>query len=312
TVVQNDGQYVRPVETDEFQIGVAETYDVIVEPKSPAVFPVVAESIDRSGEVVATFAPEAGMRAAAPPLRERPLLTMEDMGMGGMGMPGMDMSGMDMSGMNMPGMQMDHSPPKAGMKQRGSAMPAKDSDNNQMRSGAGKSVRTGVGVDNVVMTPTSRLNDPGLGLENVGHRTLSYSQLRSLAPNPDLRAPEREIEVHLTGNMERYMWSFDGVKFSDAKEPIIFHEGERVRVTLINDTMMTHPIHLHGMFFDLVVDESDYKPRKHTVDVKPAERVSFDVTADHIGDWAFHCHLLYHMHAGMMRVVSILPRGRAA
>lgn len=108
------------------------------------------------------------------------------------------------------------------------------------------------------------------------------------------------------------MWSFDGVKFSEVTGPIIFHEGERLRVTLVNDTMMSHPIHLHGMFFDLVVGDTANKPRKHTVLVKPAERVSFDVTADHVGDWAFHCHLLFHMHAGMMQVVSVLPRGAAA
>jgi len=171
---------------------------------------------------------------------------------------------------------------------------------------------TGAGVDNVAMAPSNRLDEPGLGLEDVPHRALRYSQLRSLDPNPDTRAPEREMEIHLTGNMERYMWSFDGVKFSAVEKPIIFHEGERLRVTLVNDTMMTHPIHLHGMFFDLVVDESDHKPRKHTVNVKPGDKLSFDVSAEHVGDWAFHCHLLFHMHAGMMQVVSLLPRDGAA
>jgi len=168
--------------------------------------------------------------------------------------------------------------------------------------------KTGFGVDNIAMAPTNRLNEPGLGLEDVPHRALTYSHLKSLEPNPDKRKPGRELEIHLTGNMERYMWSFDGVKFSHVVDPIVFHEGERLRVTLVNDTMMTHPIHLHGMFFDLVVDESDHKPRKHTVNVKPGDKLSFDVSADHVGDWAFHCHLLFHMHAGMMQVVSVRPR----
>ena len=172
--------------------------------------------------------------------------------------------------------------------------------------------KTGFGVDNVAMAPTNRLDEPGLGLENVPHRALRYSQLRSLDRNPDTRAPEREMEIHLTGNMERYMWSFDGVKFSAVEKPIVFHEGERLRVTLVNDTMMTHPIHLHGMFFDLVVDDTDHKPRKHTVNVKPGDKLSFDVSAEHVGDWAFHCHLLFHMHAGMMQVVSLLPRDGGA
>jgi FtsP/CotA-like multicopper oxidase with cupredoxin domain len=172
--------------------------------------------------------------------------------------------------------------------------------------------RMGVGVDTVSMVQLSRIDEPGLGLESVPHRALRYSQLRSLTPNPDTRAPGREMEIHLTGNMERYMWSFDGMKLSEVKEPIIFHEGERLRVTLVNDTMMSHPIHLHGMFFDLVVGETDHKPRKHTVIVKPAERLSFDVTADHVGDWAFHCHLFFHMHAGMMQVVSVLPLSAAS
>ncbi len=280
SVVAADGLYVRPVETDEFQIGVAETYDVIVEPKRERAFPIVAESIDRSGQVVATFAPQPDMRATAPLLRERPILTHKDMAMA------MDHGAM--GGMNhgsMSGMSRDMSDGGA-------------QEHNH---------KTGAGVDSLAMAPSNRLDEPGLGLENVPHRALRYSQLRSLEPNPDTRAPEREMEIHLTGNMERYMWSFDGVKFSAVDKPIFFHEGERIRVTLVNDTMMTHPIHLHGMFFDLVVDESNHKPRKHTVNVKPGDKLSFDVSAEHVGDWAFHCHLLFHMHAGMMQVVSVLP-----
>lgn len=285
TVVAADGLHVRPVETDEFQIGVAETYDVIVEPKRERAFPIVAESIDRSGQVVATLAPEPGMRASEPLLRERPILTHKDMAMA---MNHGTMDGMDTGAMD--GMSHDMS---GGATQ----------EHNHV---------TGAGVDSLAMAPTNRLDEPGLGLENVPHRALRYSQLRSLQPNPDTRAPEREMEIHLTGNMERYMWSFDGVKFSAVEKPIIFHEGERLRVTLVNDTMMTHPIHLHGMFFDLVVDDSNHKPRKHTVNVKPGDKLSFDVSAEHVGDWAFHCHLLFHMHAGMMQVVSVLPRDGAA
>jgi FtsP/CotA-like multicopper oxidase with cupredoxin domain len=164
----------------------------------------------------------------------------------------------------------------------------------------------GPGNANVAMQPANRLNEPGVGLETVPHRALTYAQLKSLDPNPDLRQPGRELELHLTSNMERYMWSFDGKKFSDVVDPIVFYEGERVRLTLVNDTMMSHPIHLHGMFFDVVTGAGDHKPRKHTIIVKPSEKLSVDITADAIGDWAFHCHLLYHMHAGMFQVVSVL------
>ena len=304
TVVAADRLNVQPVETDEFQIGVAETYDVIVSPNRARPFALVAESIDRSGQVVATLAPKAGLVATAPLLRERPTLTHRDMGMDMSSMDHGSMAGMDHGGMGGSAMSgMDHSA-MSGMDHGAMAMPASVPQSHDHRMG--------VGVDNIAMVQVSRIDEPGLGLESVPHRALRYSQLRSLTPNPDTRAPGREMEIHLTGNMERYMWSFDGVKLSEVTGPIIFHEGERLRVTLVNDTMMTHPIHLHGMFFDLVVGDTDHKPRKHTVIVKPAERISFDVTADHVGDWAFHCHLLFHMHAGMMQVVSVVPRGAAA
>ena len=144
--------------------------------------------------------------------------------------------------------------------------------------------------------------------KEVDHRVLVYTDLKSLAPNPDTRVPERELELHLTGNMERYMWSFDGVKFSEVDGPILFYKDERLRLTLVNDTMMPHPIHLHGMFFDVVTDQGHHKPRKHTIVAKPGDKFSVDITADAVGDWAFHCHLLYHMHAGMFRVVSVVDR----
>ena len=168
------------------------------------------------------------------------------------------------------------------------------------------------GVQTVAMAPVDRTGEPGQGLENVGHRVLVYRDLMALERNPDVRAPGRSLDIHLTGNMERFMWSFDGVKMSDTMEPFPFIEGERVRVTLINDTMMAHPIHLHGHFFELVTGHGDHAPRKHTVIVEPGGKVSWDLTADAVGDWAFHCHLLYHMMAGMMRTVSVRPKEEAA
>ena len=327
TVVGADGLNLRPLEIDEFQIGVAETYDVIIKPEEAKAYAFVAESIDRSGQVVATFGPRPGMRAPAPELREKPLLTMRDMGMDHANMSMDDMDGMDHG-------KMDH----GGEKMSGDAMDMEKMgkmdkmdhgklDHGEM--GHGKmdmkapievvkkaGLKPGPGIINIAEAPVNRLHEPGIGLESVPHRTLTYADLRALEPNTDTREPEREIELHLTANMERYMWSFDGVKFSHVKEPIKFYEGERVRMTLINDTMMPHPIHLHGMFFDLVIpddassipDNKTHKPRKHTVIVKPGEKLSFDVNAEHVGDWAFHCHLLFHMHAGMMQVVSLLPK----
>ena len=288
TVVQADGQNVQPLETDEFQIGVAETYDVIVAPKKARAFAIVVESIDRSGQAVATLAPEPGMRAVAPLLRERPLLTHKDMGMAGHG-------GMDHGSMR----GMDHGAMGHGSRAGGDRAGDATQQHNHKR---------GPGVDNVAMVPTNRLNEPGLGLESVPHRTLRYSELRGLERNPDARAPEREFEIHLTGNMERFMWSFDGLKFSEIDAPLAaIGEGERIRFTMINDTMMTHPIHLHGQFFEVVNGGGDHSPRKHTINVKPGEKLAVDFTANP-GDWAFHCHLLFHMHAGMMQVVSVLPR----
>ncbi|ATY33466.1 copper resistance system multicopper oxidase [Sphingomonas psychrotolerans] len=273
TVVSADGQNVRPVTVDEFQIGNAETYDVIVQPTEDRAFTFVAESIDRSGMGRATLTPRLGMRAPVPPLRDRPVLTMKDMGMGGMNHGAMDMRGMN-------------------MRDKSSVPP---------------NVKVGVGVDAIAMAPVDRTGEPGIGLENVGHKVLTYRDLVSLAPNPDARPPARTVEVHLTGNMERFMWSFDGKKFSEGAEPIRFELNERTRVVLINDSMMTHPIHLHGHFFEVVNGHIGNHPVKHTVMVLPGGKVAFDLTADAPGDWAFHCHLLLHMHAGMFRVVTVRP-----
>ena len=308
TVVQADGMNVRPVETDELQIGVAETYDVIVTPEDKA-YTLVGESVDRYGMTRATLAPRVGMKAEVPPRRQRPIATMKSMGMamdeGNLsGMKGMD-HGQGMDGMSdMKG--MDHSQDMDGMSD------AKANDHAismKMRDFANApSVDKNPGVQTIAPNPVDRTGERGQGLEDVDHRVLVYRDLVALERNPDLRPPSRSLDIHLTGNMERYMWSFDGVKMSDAKTPFAFIEGERVRVTLVNDTMMGHPIHLHGHFFELVTGHGDHAPRKHTVHVQPGGKVSFDLTADAVGDWAFHCHMLYHMQAGMMRVVSVRPR----
>jgi CopA family copper-resistance protein len=278
TIVQADGMNVRPVEVEELQIGVAETYDAIVTPTDDRAYTLVGESIDRSGLARATLAPRAGMAAPVPPLRPRPVATMKDMGM-------------DMSG-------MDHGSMGAGHDM---SMDMRDFSN-------APQVETNPGVQTISPMPMDRTGEPGQGLENVGHRVLVYRDLVALDRNPDVRAPERSLDIHLTGNMERFMWSFDGVKMSDHMEPIPFLQNERVRVNLINDTMMGHPIHLHGHFIELVTGHGDHAPRKHTVIVQPGGKVTFDLTADALGDWAFHCHLLFHMEAGMMRVVGVRPR----
>ncbi len=296
TVVQADGENVRPVEVDEFQISVAETYDVVVRPPEDRAYTVVAEAMDRSGLGRATLAPRAGMSAEVPPLREVPTLTMRDMGMGGMDHASMDHAAMGHGNAADPAPAMDH----GGMAMR-------DPDN------APPDMAVGVGVDMIAPDPANRLGDRPLGLEDVPHRVLVYTDLVSLVPNRDRRPPSRTMEIHLTGNMERFMWGFDGRKFSELVEPIRFERDERVRVTLVNDTMMAHPIHLHGHFFELVTGgPAGYQPLKHTVNVMPGGKVAFDLTADAPGDWAFHCHMLMHMHAGMFNVVTVRPMDGAA
>ncbi len=316
TVVQADGDHIRPVEVDEFQISVAETYDVIVQPNEDRAYTIVSEAIDRSGMGRATLAPRLGMTAEVPPLREVPTLTMRDMGMGGMdhsGMAGMDhggKAGMDDGAMS----GMDH----AAMGQTPAAAPASDmagmgAMNMRDPENAPADMAVGVGVDMIAMAPANRLGDRPIGLETVDHRVLVYTDLVSLQPNKDRRPPSRTMEIHLTGNMERFMWGFDGRKFSELVEPIRFERNERVRVTLVNDTMMGHPIHLHGHFFELVTGGPEgHQPLKHTVNVAPGGKVTFDLTADAPGDWAFHCHMLMHMHAGMFNVVTVRPMDGAA
>jgi CopA family copper-resistance protein len=301
TVVQADGQNVQPVVVDELRIGPGETYDVIVEPEDRA-YTVYAESQDRSGFTRGTLAPRLGMSADLPARRPRPLRTMADMGMEMSGMAGMTsetakagMTNMDMPSAAMPGMPGMDKAPMGGPGLPGSPAMTHGPDSH----GSGNSV--------IPMTTRSRVDEPGSGLEDTGLRALTYADLKSLALFPDRREPEREVELHITGNMERYMWSFDGKKYSEATTPIPFRFGERLRLVLVNDTMMEHPIHLHGMWMVLENGAGDYQPRKHTVTVKPAERLTVAITADAPGRWAMHCHLLLHMEMGMFRVVEVSP-----
>lgn len=305
TVVAADGQPVRPVEVDEFQIGNAETYDVIVQPMQDKAFTIVSESVDRSGLGRATLAPRPGMSAEVPPLRARPLTTMRDMGMD---MGGMSHGAMDMSGMDHAAMAAAPQPGMAPPRKRGSDVMGKmemgGMDMSMRNPDNAPQVRLGPGVQTIAPMPMDRTGEPGQGLESVGHRVLVYRDLVALEPNPDTRPPQRSLEIRLTGNMERFIWGFDGRKFSDRPPPYAFRSGERVRVTLVNDTMMAHPIHLHGHFLDLAFGPTGHRPRKHTVIVLPGGRVGFDFTPEP-GDWAFHCHMLYHMHAGMFQVFSV-------
>lgn len=272
TVVAADGLHVKPVSVDELRIAVAETYDVIVEPESEA-YTLFAQAMDRTGYARGTLATRAGMSAAVPTLDPRPLVSMDDMGMGGMDHGSMDMSAMDHSAM-------------------GPMQAHPDSENNNPL------------VDMQAMITAPKLDDPGLGLRNNGRRVLTYADLRSTFEDPDGRDPSRTIELHLTGHMEKFAWSFNGIKFSDA-EPLRLKYGERIRLVLVNDTMMTHPIHLHGMWSDLEDENGNFQVRKHTIDMPPGSRRSYRVTADALGRWAYHCHLLYHMETGMFREVRV-------
>tara|TARA_R110002050_G_scaffold1244_5_gene8740 strand:- start:25369 stop:27171 length:1803 start_codon:yes stop_codon:yes gene_type:complete len=310
-VVAADGQPVKPVMVDEFRIGVAETYDVIVQPKDSRPYTFFAESMDRSGYVRGTLATIVGQQAEVPSLRPSPERSMQDMGMNH------DMSSMEGMSMNhdmssMEGMSMNHD--MSGME--GMSMNHDMSDMKGMPMSPNRPIAPvilvkhkkeeyGSGNSMIAEHPISRLNEPGIGLENVDHRVLVYGDLIGAHPWPDEREPERELELHLTGNMERYMWSFDGIKFDEVDGHIEFRHGERLRLILVNDTMMEHPIHLHGMWMEL--ENGQYpRPRKHTISLKPSEVVSLQISADAPGSWAFHCHLLYHMEAGMFRVVSVV------
>ena len=345
TVVAADGQDVEPVTVDEFRIAVAETYDVIVEPKDDRAYTIFAQSIDRMGYARATLAPRPGMQAEVPAMDAPQWLSMADM-MGSMAMGG-DMAGMDhgamghdMGGMKADKPAMDHAAMGHDMGSMKADKPAMDHaamghDMGAMKAGMDHAAmghdmsamqgdmkmgepaqmkrkpmahhaRTeyGPGVDMRVDMPRDNIDDPGIGLRDNGRRVLTYADLHTIGGPLDKRGPGREIELHLTGNMERYMWSFDGQKFSDSK-PLHFRLGERLRIVLVNDTMMPHPIHLHGMWSEMESPAGDFQVRKHTIMVQPAQRISYLVHADAPGNWAYHCHLLYHMEAGMFRKVVV-------
>lgn len=313
TVVASDGQNIQPVSVDEFRIGVAETYDVIVEPETDQAYTLFAQTIDRSGYTCGTLTTDINQQALIPKMDEAPLLTHRDMGMAH-SMKGMsavckpEHAAMGHCSLEQPEVAHHHHGIK--MMQEQSI-----TDGNHLgKAGYGSeqvirhtASEFGPHVDMRAEEPMNGLHDPGIGLrehlQRHNRRVLTYGDIRGLHPTRDTRQPSREIQLHLTGNMSRYMWSLDGVKFADA-EPIQLIYGERVRITLVNDTMMTHPIHLHGMWSELETGDPEYMPRKHTVIVQPGSKISYLVTADAIGRWAYHCHLLYHM-PGMAREVRV-------
>ena len=291
TVVQVDGQNVEPVTVDEFRMGVAETYDVIVEPKDDRAYTLFVQSMDRSGYARGTLAPRAGMTAAVPPLDAIQYLTMADM-MGAMAQGGGEHAG---HGAPAPAPAQDHS----GHNMAG----ASNADTGMVRARHAKT-EYGPSTDMRVDMPRTNLDDPGIGLRNNGRRVLTYADLHTIGGPIDKRDGGREIELHLTGNMERFTWSFDGLEFGQSS-PVHFKYGERLRVVLVNDTMMTHPMHMHGMWNELETPDGKFLTRRHTMSVQPAQRITFLVTADAAGRWAWHCHLLYHMEAGMFRQVVV-------
>lgn len=309
-LVELSGQWVEPVETEEFRIAIAETYAVLVEPREDRAYAIFAEAMDRSGFALGALAPRAGLRAPTPPRRKRPLLTMADMGMAHGAMEGAHgghgaSPAPDGHGAAADPAAGDHA--GHGAEATGGPRPpgavAEPTPHGPDTHGPGNAA--------VPASTRSRLEEPGNGLGDDGWSVLTYAMIRARELRTDFRAPDRELELHLTGNMERFMWSIDGVKASDAS-PIPVRHGERIRLTLVNDTMMNHPMHLHGMWMELENGHGERIPRVHTVNVKPAERVSLLLTADAPGPWAFHCHILYHMEAGMFRVVRVSEPGEAA
>ncbi len=302
TVVAADGQNVEPVLVDEVRLAVAETLDVIVEPDgSQDAYTLFAQSMDRSGFARGTLAVRDGVQAPVPEPDPRPELSMEDMGHGDHSAHGQAAAPVqsddphaghgDMSHGAMNQGQMDHAAMGHGSSGSGMpAHPASETDNPL--------------VDMQTMMPVPKLDDPGIGLRDNGRRVLTYADLRSTFADPDGREPTRTIELHLTGHMERFAWSFDGIPFADA-EPIRLSYGERVRFVLVNDTMMHHPIHLHGLWSDLEDEHGNFQVRKHTIDMPPGSKRSYRVTADALGRWAYHCHMLMHMDLGMFREVRV-------
>ncbi len=342
TVVQADGTDVRPITVHELRMGAAETFDVIVEPQEEKAYTIFAEAMDRSGYAAATLAPSAGMRGPIPPRRKRPLRTMADMGMAHGGsnghgsMKGMGASSSKTSGASagheghaqstakpgavgagqhaghtMPAGTTQISTPMPGMQHPGHDMPMPASAKSGMPGYQKPMImhgpdHHGPGNAMVAMMEMGRLDEPGTGLEDAEWKVLVYTDLHKLEPDSDVREPQHEIELHLTGNMERNMWSINGKKFSEDPTPIPLRYGEKTRITLVNDTMMDHPMHIHGMFMVLENGSGAHNPYKHTILVKAGERLSFDVTPDEKGPFVFHCHLLFHMELGMFRVFRVL------
>jgi len=347
TVVAADGQLVKPVTVDEFRIGVAETYDIVVEPDGEGPYPIFAQAIDRTGYALGSLTTDPARLAKAPPMDPLPVLTHVDMGMdmkamghdmGGMAHGGHDMNGASggtamnhgghgmghmqhggggmkhgghgqggMSGMQHGGADMNHSGHRqSGMMGHEKVIPM---DMNPDIPKTPLPMKWGPHTTMRAQAPQYRLDDPGPGLRNNGRRVLTYADLRNYYPTGDWPKPEREIELHLTGNMERYMWSINGIPYEEA-DPLKFFYGERLRVTFINDTMMNHPMHLHGMWSDLETGDENHIPRKHTVIVQPGAKLSIRVNVDAPGRWVFHCHLLYHM-GGMFREVTVVETKRS-
>ena len=310
TVIQADGQDVEPVTVDEFRFGPGETYDVMVEPQDEA-YTLFAQSMDRSGYALGTLATRQGLSAPVPSVDPVEWLTMADM-MGSMNHKGM-------SGMAMAANGDSHSGMHGGMAMNHSQHSSQDTQ--EIKHDLSKPSRTvqharteyGASVDMRVDTPSTKLSDPGIGLRDLGkkglrplgHRVLTLADLKSIdGVIDDYRTPVRELELHLTGNMERYSWSFDGLEFGKST-PVSLRQNERVRIILQNDTMMTHPMHLHGMWSELETDQGELRVRRHTIPVQPAQRISFLTTPHDLGRWAWHCHLLFHMDAGMFREVVV-------
>lgn len=302
TIIAADGQPVEPLTVDELRIAVAETYDVLVRPAGQDAYTVFAQDAARTGYVSGTLAVRPGLRAEVPALDPRPLLTMADMGHGGMGWVG----GMEGAcGAAMRGMEggCGAAMPSAPSAHAGHAMAGMDHGAVPMQAHPPSETDNPL-VDMQAMAPTPRLDDPGIGLRGNGRKVATYADLRSAFPDPDGREPGRTVELHLTGHMEKFAWSFDGIKFAQA-EPLRMTYGERLRIVLVNDTMMSHPIHLHGLWSDLEDADGGFHLRKHTIDMPPGTRRSYRVRADALGRWAYHCHLFFHMESGMFREVRV-------
>ena len=279
-VVAADGNDVEPVDVDEFRIGVAETYDVIVEPENDKAYALFAQSIDRSGYALGNLSTDKNILAKIPEIDPPQPLTMLDMGMSHNMVMNDNMNTKSMANM-----------PKEDTKSLKKPIPITKLP-----------IKWDVGTTMRAMNPQYRLDDPGVGLRNNGRKVLCYANLRSLRSTKEDKYPDREIILHLTGNMERYMWSINGIKYSEA-QPLEFHYGERLRITYINDTMMNHPMHLHGLWSDLETGDENHLVRKHTIISQPGSKISFRVTVDAKGAWAYHCHLLYHMTDMFRKVV---------